>query len=42
MLWPQMLNDDDGHIRTNGSDDARHPMTITNYAQLFVLYCTDY
>ena len=30
------LNDDDRHICTNGPDDVRRPMTITNYAQLFV------
>ena len=29
------LNDDDGHICTNGPDDVRCPMMITDYVQLF-------
>ena len=42
MPWPQRLNDDEGHIVPNGSDDVKHPMMMTDYAQFFVFYCTDY
>ena len=40
MPWPQTLNDDEGHIVPNGSEDIRRPITMTNYTQLFafVLY----
>ena len=40
MPWLQRLkfNDDEGHIVPNGSDDVRRLMTMTDYAQLFVLY----
>ena len=36
MQWPQRLNDDEGHIVPSGSDDVKHPMMMTDYAQLFV------
>ena len=36
MPWSQRLNDDEGHIVPNGSDDIKRPMTMTDYAQLFV------
>ena len=37
-------NDDKGHFVPNGSDNVRHPIMMTNYAQLLILcfYCTDY
>ena len=35
MPWPQSLNDDEGHIVLNGSNDVKHPM-MTDYTQLFV------
>ena len=34
--WPQRLNDDEGHIVPNGSDDVKRPITMTDYLQLFV------
>ena len=36
MPWPQRLNDDEGYIVPNGSDDVKRPMMMTDYAQLFV------
>ena len=36
MPWPLRLNDNDGLICINGSDDVRRQMMMTNYAQLFV------
>ena len=37
MPWLQRLNDDEGHIVPDGSNDVRRLMTMTDYAQLFVL-----
>ena len=31
-----MLNDDEGHIVPNGSDDVRRVMMMTDYTQFFV------
>ena len=44
MPWPQRLNDNEGHIVPNGSDDVKCLITMTDYVQLFVSvpYCTDY
>ena len=36
MPWPQRLNDDERHIVTNGSDDVKHPIMMTDNGQLFV------
>ena len=36
MPLPLRLNDNEGHIVPNGSDDVRHPMTMIDYVQLFV------
>ena len=36
MPWPQRLNDDEGHIVPNGSDDVKYPMMMTDYMQFFV------
>ena len=30
------------YICTNGPDDVRRPMMMTDYVQLVFLYCTDY
>ena len=35
MPWPQKLNDDEGHIVPNGSDDVICLITMTDYSQLF-------
>ena len=36
MPWPKRLNDDEGHIVPNGSDDVKRAMMMINYAQFFV------
>ena len=40
MTFKAKINDDDKHICTNGPDDVRRPMMMTDYMQLsvFVLY----
>ena len=36
MAWPQRLNDDEGHIVPNESDNVKRLMMMTDYAHFFV------